>query len=120
MSFSDLQAKHLPPCTYCGEPATTRDHVPPRAFKPFNTFTVPCCRRCNQEILRDLSLHTVDVRREYVQNELRRLQGVPAAKRLGVPSRETLARRSRQSAVKRDRLGGTLDLAALKALRGGK
>lgn len=36
----------------CGEPATTRDHVPPRGIfsKPYpkNLLTVPACQRCNE------------------------------------------------------------------------
>ena len=38
-------------CAYCGCSATTRDHVPPRAFFPKprspDLITVPCCRSCN-------------------------------------------------------------------------
>lgn len=38
-------------CAYCGEPATTVDHVPPkRLFSPplpSNLITVPACRKCN-------------------------------------------------------------------------
>lgn len=39
------------PCAYCGAPAATRDHVPPRAAfskpYPFDLITVPCCQACN-------------------------------------------------------------------------
>ncbi len=38
-------------CTYCDSPATTKDHVPPRAIfaKPRPTLvTVPCCEECNK------------------------------------------------------------------------
>lgn len=38
-------------CVYCGNAATTRDHVPPRAVfvppVPANLKTVPACRACN-------------------------------------------------------------------------
>ena len=38
-------------CVYCGNPADTRDHVPPKRIytKPFpdNLPTVPCCDSCN-------------------------------------------------------------------------
>jgi hypothetical protein len=38
-------------CVYCGAPADTRDHVPPRLLLeeplPLNLLTVPACRRCN-------------------------------------------------------------------------
>lgn len=41
-------------CAYCGGPAETRDHVPPRVFldKPYpsNLPVVPACRECNQKI----------------------------------------------------------------------
>ncbi len=40
-------------CYICGEPATTRDHVPPQAIfsapKPTNLITVPACERCNHD-----------------------------------------------------------------------
>lgn len=42
--------RHL--CVYCGSPATTRDHVPPRLLleRPFpaNLRTVPSCLDCNR------------------------------------------------------------------------
>ncbi|MFD0682354.1 MULTISPECIES: hypothetical protein [unclassified Paenibacillus] len=38
-------------CVYCGNPAKTRDHVPPKSFYieplPVNLITVPCCYNCN-------------------------------------------------------------------------
>lgn len=38
-------------CAYCGEPATTRDHVPPRGLfpkpAPSDLITVPSCQSCN-------------------------------------------------------------------------
>lgn len=38
-------------CAYCGAPATTRDHVPPRSLfpkpRPQNLITVPSCPKCN-------------------------------------------------------------------------
>ena len=44
-------------CVYCGEPATTKDHVPPRCLleKPYptNLRTVPCCSRCNSKFSLD-------------------------------------------------------------------
>lgn len=66
MNIYELRIKHLPKCTYCNEPATTRDHVPPRCLLPFNEKTVPACRRCNSGILRDLPLPTVELRKTYV------------------------------------------------------
>ena len=39
-------------CVYCGRPAETRDHVPPKCLleKPFpkNLGTVPSCQECNE------------------------------------------------------------------------
>jgi hypothetical protein len=41
------------PCAFCDEPATTKDHVPPKSlFKtspPDNLMTVPACFSCNNE-----------------------------------------------------------------------
>lgn len=39
------------PCVYCGKPATTRDHFPPKGLVPKGTpnlITVPSCGPCNQ------------------------------------------------------------------------
>jgi hypothetical protein len=44
-------------CIYCGNIATTKDHVPPRSFfpKPFlsNLITVPSCFECNNRFSND-------------------------------------------------------------------
>ena len=44
-------------CTYCGEAATTVDHVPPRGLirssRRLNLWTVPSCERCNGGSSRD-------------------------------------------------------------------
>lgn len=38
-------------CAYCGAPAETKDHIPPKCLfakpKPSNLITVPSCQRCN-------------------------------------------------------------------------
>src|SRR5689334_8854010 len=38
-------------CAYCGEPATTRDHIPPKKLFPQpwtdDLITVPACSACN-------------------------------------------------------------------------
>lgn len=43
-------------CIYCGKPANTRDHVPPRAIfpepRPSNLITVPSCSTCNNSASR--------------------------------------------------------------------
>jgi hypothetical protein len=45
-------------CIYCQtEPATTRDHAPPKCLfgrpLPENLITVPCCSRCNASFAKD-------------------------------------------------------------------
>jgi len=40
-------------CVFCGDPATTRDHVPPKGVfpdpKPSDLITVPACDSCNSD-----------------------------------------------------------------------
>jgi hypothetical protein len=40
-------------CTYCSNPATTSDHVPPKKLftppRPSNLITVPACEQCNND-----------------------------------------------------------------------
>ena len=49
--------KKISLCIYCGEPATTRDHVPPKCLVPEenreNLITVPACKKCNQSFSTD-------------------------------------------------------------------
>jgi hypothetical protein len=44
-------------CVYCGEIASTKDHVPPKLLfarpRPANLITVPSCRRCNSGFEKD-------------------------------------------------------------------
>ena len=43
-------------CVYCGEPATTEDHVPPKNLFPSNTtglIKVPACLSCNNDSSKD-------------------------------------------------------------------
>jgi hypothetical protein len=44
-------------CAYCGNPATTRDHVPPQSLfnppLPNNLITVPACDQCNNGVSDD-------------------------------------------------------------------
>lgn len=48
-------SKHI--CTFCGEPASTRDHIPPKCMFPNNSrknlITVPACRECNSATSKD-------------------------------------------------------------------
>jgi hypothetical protein len=52
-------------CVYCGEPATTKDHVPPRGLfldpPPRNLITVPACLRCNNSASTDDELFRIVV-----------------------------------------------------------
>ena len=52
----------VPRCHYCGDVATTRDHVRPRSLTSIGAQeqipTVPACRDCNCKILRSLPLFT--------------------------------------------------------------
>jgi len=61
-------------CVYCGKPATTRDHIPPRAGKlralqiglaRRRWVTVPACRKCN-EALGKLPLWTIAARTRFL------------------------------------------------------
>jgi len=44
-------------CYMCGKPATTGDHIPPKAIypdpKPTNLITVPACEQCNRDSSHD-------------------------------------------------------------------
>jgi len=35
-------------CIYCGEPADSHDHFPPRYLTQDQGFLLPCCRSCNE------------------------------------------------------------------------
>src|SRR5258708_29696726 len=43
------------PCVYCGQPSTTKDHIPPKQmFAPStDLITVPCCEECRDKQSRD-------------------------------------------------------------------
>ena len=49
-------------CVYCGSPADTNDHAPPRCLltepvpNAVNLVTLPACRRCNNEYSKDENL----------------------------------------------------------------
>lgn len=70
----------LRPCHYCGSPADTTDHVPPRHARAqliavgladrFPFFEVDCCRECNG--LLGARLWTIRARRRYIKWTLRR------------------------------------------------
>ncbi len=76
----------LEPCVYCGEVATTKDHVVPRAFyasvadtldarnKVLRNVgvTVPACFECNCNLLGDVPVLTVLGRRQVVKRALKR------------------------------------------------
>ena len=52
-------------CAYCGAPATTRDHVPPKGLfprpLPSDLITVPSCARCNLSASTDDELFRVAI-----------------------------------------------------------
>lgn len=68
------------PCTYCGLPASSQDHIPPQAYRKFLSETgdtrfpfheVPACKECNSG-LGAVHLWTVTARKRYVKLRLRR------------------------------------------------
>lgn len=65
-TFRELQIEHLPECTYCSEPATTRDHVPPVSLVGKHNNTVPACVECNCA-LQGHWLMTLESRYEYMK-----------------------------------------------------
>ena len=52
-----MTARDRTRCAYCGEPATTYDHVPPQCLYtrplPSNLVTVPACAACNNGASKD-------------------------------------------------------------------
>jgi hypothetical protein len=65
-------------CTYCGDIATTDDHVPPESIWPelrehsphVPRFITPACRDCNCHILSDQGFWTIAERADFVAREL--------------------------------------------------
>lgn len=70
MNLRTLQLLHCESCVYCGEPADTRDHVPPLCISPNNRKTYPACRRCNCSILGNRAIPTLEERQRYVFQRL--------------------------------------------------
>lgn len=74
-TVSDLRREHLPSCTYCGEPADTKDHVPcvkHGGSRKRGGAWVYACRQCNCQILRDTPVSDLKVRALLVANWLER------------------------------------------------
>jgi hypothetical protein len=70
----------IEPCTYCGLPSDSIDHIPPQAMRAMIQDLgaykgvwreVPACRWCNSH-LADLALLTVEDRRQYIKKVLRK------------------------------------------------
>lgn len=71
----------LPSCAYCGVPATSTDHVPPRSARQrivdlglcnqFKFQEVPCCAECNS-VLGARALWTVTQRKRFIKAYLKR------------------------------------------------
>lgn len=65
------------PCYYCGVPADTIDHVPPRAYRDvamdlgYKQHLVKACRECNN-ILQARALWTPAKRKKFIKRYLRR------------------------------------------------
>lgn len=63
-------------CIYCGDLANSVDHLYPSPWTGVpNKYkdrgpTVSCCRPCNS-ILRDIAIHTIGERREYIKERLK-------------------------------------------------
>lgn len=53
--------KQLPACAYCGNPATTVDHIPPQSLFPdgIDLITVPSCKDCGPTYERDDELFKI-------------------------------------------------------------
>lgn len=49
--------RRLAGCYLCGEPATTREHIPPKSIfpgpRPLDLITVPACESCNRTASKD-------------------------------------------------------------------
>lgn len=122
-------------CTYCGECATTRDHVIPVSYntveKRLSRFgtdlggTVPCCHECNS-LLGNRFYHTVKDRRDYIHKTLsmryqKLLKGaVWSPKELaevGPELRSNILAAERAREVVRDRLRFSSSAGAEEALR---
>lgn len=65
-------------CEYCGDHATTVDHVIPRSWlgvargkSTGDTEQVPCCHDCNVH-LSNFYLHTIEERTDYIKKYLKR------------------------------------------------
>lgn len=60
-------------CAYCGAPAGTVDHVPPRtaAGNGAKHWLVPCCSECNS-LLGARPLYTVEERQHFLAGAIRR------------------------------------------------
>lgn len=68
-------------CVYCGDIASTVDHVPPTTIRErmsatdredFEFVVVPACRECNCAILSGKPLYTVEDRTAFVKEALQR------------------------------------------------
>lgn len=73
-------AKYISPCSYCGAPADSIDHIPPRHMRmqlremeltPFTVMEVPSCRECNSA-LGARPLLTIGHRRSWIKGWLKR------------------------------------------------
>lgn len=80
LSCRESQELYIQPCIYCGMPADTVDHVPPRHMRAqlqelqllaVYEREVPACRECNCT-LGSRPLLTITERRDYMKDFIRR------------------------------------------------
>ena len=79
--WADGLTQEAIPCIYCGVPAETIDHIPPRAYREqvriaglsarYPEIEVDACRECNC-LLGARALWTVAVRKQFIKRSLRR------------------------------------------------
>lgn len=74
-----LRRAYVKPCVYCGDPASTRDHVPPRSMSKLGK-TVRACWQCNCQILRGLPIVELNQRARYVRAWLHKQPQTPQIK----------------------------------------
>ncbi len=85
-------------CWYCGEVATSRDHIVPRSQTAIgvHSLTVPACRDCNCAILNDIDIRTDRKRGVFVLGRLsQRLRKTPEPPPWSVDELEEMSRRLR-------------------------
>lgn len=77
-------------CYLCGKPATTKDHIPPKALfarpRPNNLLTLACCQECQRAYSLD---------EEYFRNNISMISDYGKAKEIWEATRRSYRRRPR-------------------------